>query len=192
MTLVVILAAARLLKISTELPIHGKIPEFKLISSSGGEVTRQDLQNKIWIADFIFTRCAGICPMMTSRMKMIQEKFKNHPDILLVSFSVDPEYDTPEKLAAYAARFGADPQKWLFLTGDKAQIHQLSQQHFYLGVTDIPEAEREAPDQTVEHSSKFVLVDHLGQIRGYYASEELGFLDQLVKGVNGLLDTSRA
>lgn len=169
------------------LPVYGKIPDFQLTERSGETVSAQSLIGKIWIADFIFTRCAGICPMMSSHMKRIQEKIKDQDDIRLVSFSVDPEYDTPEVLKKYAERFEADPGKWLFLTGDKNQIHALSQQHFRLAVADVPEAERQAPEQTVDHSSKFVLVDEAGQIRGYYNSEELNFLDVMMPDVLRLI-----
>jgi protein SCO1/2 len=169
-----------------ELPVYGQIPDFQLTERSGQSAGLKDLLGKIWIADFIFTRCMGPCPLMSSRMRMIQEKVKERTDIKLISFSVDPDYDTPERLQAYAERFGARSGQWLFLTGDKAQIHKLSQQHFHLGVSDIPEAEREAPDQTVSHSSKFVLVDAQGRIRGYYASDELGFLDKLMKDLKTL------
>lgn len=183
-TAAVIIVGMRLTpKAASSVWVYGEIPEFQLTERSGKEVSLTDLKGKIWIADFIFTRCAAICPMMTGRMRMIQEKFKDNPNIAFVSFSVDPEYDTPQRLTEYAKRFEADPEKWLFLTGDKQKIHQLSQQHFRLGIMEVPEADREAPDQTVDHSSKFVLVDGQARIRGYYASEELDFLDKLAKDV---------
>jgi len=180
-TLAVVITASRLPHVeSKNLPVYGTIPDFRLTERNGTTVTLKDLQGKIWVADFIFTRCSGICPMMSSHMKLLQSELRV-PDIAFVSFSVDPEYDTPAILENYAKRFHADPEKWLFLTGDKIKLHELSQQHFHLGVSDIPEAERTAPDQTVEHSSKFVLVDKAGQIRGYYGSEEPNFQEHLVK-----------
>ena len=168
------------------LPLYGKVEDFKLTERSGETITNKALQGHLWIADFIFTRCAGICPMMSSRMRLLQEKLKDHPEIHFVSFSVDPEYDTPEVLAKYAKHFNADSKKWLFLTGDKDQIFKLSRQHFYLAVGEIPEGEREAPDQSVDHSSKFALVDTEGNIRAYYNSEDPDFVNQIARDVQQL------
>lgn len=186
LTTLALIAAGTLHWKPRELPVYGEIRDFRLTERSGRTVTQQDLDGKIWIADFIFTRCGGICPMMSAKMRAVQEKLKHYPDVRFVSFSVDPEYDTPEVLTKYAQHFSADPQKWLFLTGDKQQLFNLSSQHFHLGVGEIPPAEREAPDQSVDHSSKFALVDAEGKIRGYYASEDAGFLDQLARDVNHL------
>lgn len=186
LTTAVLIYAGKLLWKPAELPVYGQVQDFSLTERSGRAVSLADLKGKIWVADFIFTRCAGICPMMTSKMRMIQERFKTYPDLKLVSFSVDPEHDTPEVLTEYAKHFNADTVKWLFLTGDKEQLFKLSSQHFYLGVSDIPAAQREAPDQSVDHSSKFALVDKDGKIRGYYASEEESFLSQLVRDINRL------
>lgn len=169
------------------LPVYGQVVEFSLTERSGRIVTLGDLKGKTWIADFIFTRCAGICPMMSSKMLRLQQMLQNRPDIRLVSFSVDPARDTPEVLETYAKRFQADPERWLFLTGDKAQIFKLSEQHFHLGVADIPESERQDDlDQSVSHSSKFALVDPEGQIRGYYASEDESAMQQLVRDAKEL------
>lgn len=182
----VLILAGRIYWKPAELPVYGQVQDFRLTERSGQTVSLSDLKGKIWIADFIFTRCAGICPMMSSKMKRVQEKLDQYSELRLVSFSVDPEHDTPEVLSEYAKHFGADPQKWLFLTGDKEQLFKLSSQHFHLGVSDIPAAEREAPEQSVNHSSKFALVDGEGKIRGYYASEEEPFLEQLARDVNRL------
>lgn len=169
------------------LPVYGTVEDFSLTERSGKKVTLADLKGRVWIADFIFTRCGGICPMMSAKMRTLQEHFKNQPGIRFVSFSVDPERDTPQVLTKYATHFNADTGKWLFLTGDKEQLFNLSEQHFHLGVSDIPLAEREAPDQSVNHSSKFALVDGQGKIRGYYASEEEASLGQLQKDAERLL-----
>ena len=174
-----------------DLPVYGQIPEFTLAERSLSKVTRSDLEGKIWIADFIFTHCAGVCPLMSSKMKGLQEKLGHYPDIRLVSFSVDPERDTPEVLARYGERYQADPVTWLFLTGDKEIIYRLSAQHFHLGVEEIPAQKREALDQSVRHSSKFALVDGSGKIRGYYDSESSMALEQLVKDAERLLAQNR-
>lgn len=179
LTLFALLFRQWLLGLKSELPIYGKVPDFQLTERSGQFVSLSDLKGKVWVADFIFTRCMGICPMMSSKMKLIEQKMKDFPDFRSISFSVDPEYDTPQVLKKYAEHFSADPERWLFLTGDKKKIFQLSEQHFHLGVGDIPESEREAPEQSIQHSSKFVLVDGKGNIRGYYESSDDQFLEKL-------------
>ena len=169
------------------LPVLGQAGAFELTEKSGAKVRLEDLAGKVWIADFVFTRCAGICPLMSGHMKKLQEQLKDAEGMRFVSFSVDPDYDTPEKLSEYAARFKADPSKWLFLTGSKEIIFRLSQQHFHLGVSDVPEADRPAPDQGVTHSSRFVLVDKRGGIRGYYDSAQPETLKNLAADARGLL-----
>ncbi len=159
--------------------VLGEVGDFTLTERGGKTVSRADLLGKVWIADFIFTRCAGICPLMSGKMKILQDRIGSKENLRFVSFSVDPEYDTPEVLAKYAERYKADPEKWIFLTGDKKTIHGLSLQHFHLGVGDIPEEERSAPDQMVSHSSRFVLVDGAGKIRGYYNTDEPSALEKL-------------
>lgn len=185
---IIVFAAVRAIKPASKgaLPVLGQAGAFHLTERGGKTVRLEDLQGSVWIGDFIFTRCAGICPIMTGHMKRLQEKLKD-PGIRFVSFSVDPEYDTPQKLAEYADKAGADKDKWMFLTGDKKTIFDLSLQHFHLGVGDIPEAERPAPDQTVTHSSRFVLVDKKGKIRGYYEGSDPAKMDQLVRDARALL-----
>jgi protein SCO1/2 len=114
----------------------GTVPDFALIERSGRQITRDDLLGKVWIADFIFTRCVAECPLISGRMARLQELFAADDDVCLVSITVDPEYDTPEVLRAYAERFGARPQRWWFLTGDKAEIYHLATEGFHLGVVD--------------------------------------------------------
>jgi protein SCO1 len=150
-------------------PVLGALPSFALTERSGRTVTREDLQGRTWVAAFIFTRCGGICPMMTQRMKELQAKA---PGLTLVSFSVDPQHDTPEALRAYAARHGIG-EGWLLLTGDEARLHGLARDGFHLAAAAVPEAERQAGgDGPFLHSSRLVLVDGRARIRGYYDSAE--------------------
>ena len=170
-----------------EIPVYGEVPGFELTDQTGSFLKNKDLQGKVWIAGFFFTRCAGPCPLLTGQMKIIGSKFQGNPGFRMVSFSVDPETDTPQVLSKYAEKYEADPKLWYFLTGSREQIYTLTESGFRLGVRDIPEPEREAPDQTVQHSTKLVLVDSLGRIRGYYDSESQGALDRLSKNVQKLL-----
>ena len=169
------------------LPLYGKIPDFSLTEQNGKQITEKDLLGKVWIADFVFTHCAGPCPLMSGIMKELQKKLEEESDIRLVSFSVDPERDTPQVLSEYAKRYQANPEKWFFLTGDKTKIHQLSMQHFHLAVGDVPLEDREARDQNVYHSTKFVLVDKQGKIRGYYSTQPAADLNRLADDARKLL-----
>lgn len=149
----------------SELPVLADLPEFSLTERSGKTVTLNDLRGKVWVADFIFTGCAGPCPVMSKRMQTLQaELLRDRKDsVLCVSFSVDPENDTPEVLREYAETRGADPKRWLFLTGEKKKVRSLVADGFKLTVPKTPEEEEE-----LLHSTRFVLVDRKGRIRGYY------------------------
>ncbi len=170
------------------LPVYGAIPDFQLIRETGSPVALSDLKGKIWIANFIFTRCAGVCPLMSNRMRALQDVLTQEAQVRFISFSVDPEYDTADVLSSYSERFKSDPAKWFFLTGDKQMIYALSEQHFHLGVSEIPEKEREALDQSVRHSSKFVLVDRDGKIRGYYDSDSDSGIAAVIRDARLLLE----
>ena len=122
--------------IEAELQPFGMVPDFTLTERSGQPLHQQDLLGKVWIAAFIFTRCAEECPLISSRMARLQEVFAAEDDVRLVSITVDPEHDTFDVLARYAQHFGAHPQRWLFLTGDKTAIYRLAREGFRLGVVD--------------------------------------------------------
>ncbi len=156
----------------TTLPELGTVPPFVLTNEAGSTVDDAMFNGRVSVVDFIFTSCAGICPMMSGRMAWLQEELRDLPDVHLVSFSVDPATDTPEVLAAYGERYGAAPGRWTFLTGDREQIYSLTKNGFHLGL----EAEG---DDAIIHSPKFVLVDRKGSIRGYYDSDSTGAMDEL-------------
>jgi protein SCO1/2 len=114
----------------------GTVPRFALRERSGALVTQEDLLGHVWVVDFVFTRCADECPLVSQRMARLQTTFATQADFRLVSITVDPEHDTPDVLSRYAANFEADAQRWLFLTGEKTAIYQLVQKGFHLGVVD--------------------------------------------------------
>ena len=163
------------------LQTFSSVPDFKLTERSGREITRESLTGQVWVADFIFTRCAGICPTMSTNMRKLQEQLPR--EIRLVSFSVDPAYDTPAVLTEYAKRYDADPDRWLFLTGDPDAIQHLSVGGFKLALDPTGGTEAEP----ITHSSRFVLVDRDGVIRGYYGTEEPEVLDRLAQDAKNLL-----
>lgn len=121
---------------TSDLPPISNVPDFVLVERSGRQVHRADLHGKVWVVNFMFTRCPGDgeCLLETNRMARLQTRFARQEDVRLVSISVDPEYDTPAVLARYARRFGADAERWLFLTGAPAAIYRLARDGFHLGV----------------------------------------------------------
>ena len=161
------------------LPVLGVVPEFSFITEAKDGFSRNNLLGKITIADFIFTTCAGPCPLMSGQMQQLQKSFERQDHLQFTSFSVDPENDTPAVLAEYAQRFGAQHGKWFFLTGEKKAMYQLIIKGFHLAV--------ESDEDTVLHSTKFVLVDLEGNIRGYYEREDEEAMKDLVNDATRLL-----
>ena len=139
------------------LPRLWAVPDFTLLERSGQSVTRTDLLGKVWIASVIFTRCVEECPLISSHMARLQDTFAAEPDVRLVSITVDPAYDTPEILTRYAQSFAAHPQRWLFLTGDKATIYRLVREGFRLGLMDPDEPGKSAavPDAARVHYARW-------------------------------------
>ena len=156
------------------LPVMAETPAFALVDQNGQSVTLESLRGRPWVADFIFTRCAGPCPMMTSKMSQMQKTLPTA--VQLVSFSVDPRNDTPEVLKAYAASRNADAARWRFLTigpeQDPSDVYTLARGML---VTALP-AKDENP---IIHSEKFILVDGDGKIRAYYDSNDTEQMKQL-------------
>jgi protein SCO1/2 len=164
-----------------ELPVYGTLPEFELVDRSGQNVTLAGLRGKVWVADFIFTHCAGPCPLLSSKMSKLQDAVRELDGVRLVSFSVDPERDTPEVLAEYAGKFQADPERWLFLTGAKEPLYRLVVEGFRLAVEEGgPQA------GLITHSTRFVLVDQEGRIRGYYDGAEGRTIQALLPDIRAL------
>jgi cytochrome oxidase Cu insertion factor (SCO1/SenC/PrrC family) len=192
-----------------DLPVLGSVPDFSLVERSGRTVRAADFRGHIWVADFIFTRCASICPGLSARMAVLQNTLRreeasrgevsNAPAsstarrldasdvVLLVSFTVDPEHDTAEVLRLYAERFRADPDRWRFLTGPRAAIHKLVTDGFRLGIGEAPPGNnRENTSVPIIHSDRFVLVDRELHIRGYYPGLEEEGVGELMRQIRRL------
>lgn len=170
------------------LPEYGRVPAFALIDQHEQPVTREDLLGHVWVAEFIFTRCGAICPIMVQNMKVVRDeleaRFPGADDVRFVSITVDPEHDTPEVLRAYAERQGADSENWLFLTAAQREpIWRLSEEGFKLGVSETPDD----PFMPISHGSKFVLVDRDAQIRGYYTGTTTEGREELMVDLRQLL-----
>jgi protein SCO1/2 len=175
------------------LPSFTSVPPFSLTAQDGRQVTRDDFAGRVWIANFVFTDCPGPCPMLTSHMRDVQNLLQERSlDVPLVSFSVDPETDTPEVLTRYGKTFGADFSRWTFLTGDKQEIYELILHGFLLAVSDgAVSAEYSAGPGVITHSTRFALVDQQGEVRGYYHGEEPAVAAEIVAGAERLLAESR-
>ncbi len=156
------------------------LPDFSFIERSGQALSRKDLLGRVWIADFIFTSCAGPCPQMSRHMRSLQTDLADLKSLRLVSFSVDPERDTPEVLGRYGERYDADPQRWLFLTGPMDQVYDIAIKGFKITV----EAARE--NNQIIHDTRFILVDAEGVIRGYYDSNSTEELERLRRDASAL------
>ena len=159
---------------------YGTVPSFEFTNQDARPFGSVQLSGKIWIADFIFTSCPGPCPIISSRMSELQKPLEK-TDIHLVSFSVDPEKDTPEVLRAYAEKLHAQPQRWDFLTGSRNAIYALIRDGFKLAVFDG----REDTGVPV-HSTRVVLVDRRGVIRGYYDALAPDAVTKLLADANHL------
>ncbi len=172
---------------AADLPVLGTVPAFSLTADDGRRVSAEDLRGQVWIADFIFTRCPSQCPMLTATMAKLQAALPADPAgvVRLVSFSVDPGYDTPEVLHAYAARFGADGTRWTFLTGDREVLYTMIRDGFHLAVGEDPGSEG-----MITHSDRFILIDRALRIRGYYSGSDPEAYARLVRDAAGLRASS--
>lgn len=205
----------------SELPILGQIQPFSLLERNGKPLTEAELMGKVWVADFIFTTCQAECPLMSAEMQKLQTAFSTAPELRLVSFSVDPETDTPATLTDYAKRYQADAQRWLFVTGNREVLYKVATESFMLPVQDLrgdhahdqahdqaqtksddkshekshEETHSKSPDKAASspflHSQKFALVDGQMQIRGYYDSTDPQAMQKLIEKDLPQLLTSR-
>lgn len=162
-TRVILLIALCACSPRVDLPSLYPVPVAALVSHRYQRVNLKDMKGSVAVYDFIFTNCPGPCPLMTREMKRLSEDLANVEGLRFVSISVDPERDTPQVLAEYARKFGAD-ERWLFLTGERKTIIDLSANGFKLAVGPVdPQS-----TQPIFHSTKFVLAGRDGTIRGYY------------------------
>ncbi len=156
---------------------YHKIGNFSLLNQSGKKITLDNYNDKIFIADFFFTKCPSICPIMTDNMLELQKKIIEDDSVMIISFSVDPKNDTVEQLNNYAEEKGIDQKKWNLLTGDKTKIYDLARKSFFVAELDNKD------DNEIIHTENFVLVDPDKRIRGYYdgtnIDEVLKILDDI-------------
>jgi len=147
-----------------------------MTDSEGRAFQSASLAGKVWVADFIYTNCPAECPMMSSKMSRIHKNVAGLPDVRIVSFSVDPARDTPEALKHFGSRYGGATNDWIFLTGTPDAVHLLAYTTFHVG--DVL--------GKIEHSTKFILVDKRGDIRGYYSSIDPEGIPSLLNDLDAL------
>jgi cytochrome oxidase Cu insertion factor (SCO1/SenC/PrrC family) len=163
------------------LPVYGQIADFGLTNQDGRAVSLADLRGQVWVADIIFTRCPGPCLKMTKQMKALQDALPPDSPTKLVTLTTDADFDTPPVLKAYAKRFEADPQRWMFLTGTKRGIANLAIDSLKLTAIEKKPEERESPQDLFVHSTIFVIADKRGQLRGVFETTGEGIDPQNVK-----------
>ena len=160
---------------------YHRISDFSLLNQNGNNVTQEDYKNKIYVADFFFTTCPDICPIMTGNMLYLQENLKD-TNVMLASFSVTPKIDTVEVLKEYSTLKGVDDSKWNLMTGDKKQIYDLARKS-YLVAKAIPDGKNHG----MIHTENFVLVDRDKRIRGYYDGTNIEDMDKLLDDIQILI-----
>ena len=156
-------------KSAAALPVIGSVADFSLTNQAGKIVTLADLRGHVWAADIIFTRCPGPCPRMTKQMQSLQDALPKTSDTKLVTLTTDPEFDTPEVLKKYGARFNASPERWSFLTGAKKEIGGLAINSLkFTALIETKPADRAAADDLFIHSTYFAVVDRQARLRGVF------------------------
>lgn len=169
-------------------PVLFSVPDFALTNQSGATVTRSDLLGKVWLADIIFTRCAGPCPEMTRRMAELQAAIPPQMPVAFVTLTADPLFDTPQVLQAYSRRHAAQPGRWHFLTGTKRQIVDLAVEGLKFTALENDAAKQTDVNDLFIHSTVFVLVDKRGRARAVMESDVPALKARMLDLVRQLLD----
>jgi len=155
---------------------YHRIKDFKLVNQNGDTITNADYKDKIYIADFFFTTCMTICPIMTDHMVKIQERIKDDPEVLLLSHTVMPRIDTVAQLKRYAEEKGVIDSKWNLVTGDKKQIYDLARKSYLAA-----KSEGDGGKYDMVHTENFVLIDKNRQVRGFYDGTNPEAIEELME-----------
>ncbi|SHI86501.1 protein SCO1/2 [Mesonia phycicola] len=154
------------------------ISDFKLVNQNGDTITQDTYKDKIYIADFFFTTCQSICPIMTDHMAKIQERYKNDSEILLLSHTVTPEIDTVAQLKRYAKKKGVIDSKWNLVTGDKKQIYDLARKSYL-----VAKSQGDGGKYDMVHTENFALIDKKKRVRGFYDGTDPEAIEKLMEDV---------
>lgn len=161
--------------------VYHTVPPFQFFSQTNDTVDEGVFKGKIYVADFFFATCKGICPKMSASLKKVQEKYKNNDSILIISHTVDPQKDSTEALLQYADQYLADPKKWFFVTGSKKELYDLARNGYFVTALEGDGG----PDDFI-HSEKLVLVDTKSRIRGFYDGTNSAEVQQLLSDIDKL------
>ena len=168
-------------------PILGAVPEFRLIDQDNQPFGSDELKGSVWIVNFIFTRCPTVCPLFTSRMAKVQHRIRHAASSMhLVSFTVDPDFDTPEILKAYAKKYKSSSRLWSFVTGDSETIQTTVREGFKMSMEQKGTLDNDIPN--IIHGTHFVLVDQHLNIRGYYKADDDDDTNRMIRDADALLN----
>jgi protein SCO1/2 len=162
--------------------VYHQIPDFAFVNQDSQQVTQETVAGKVYVTDFFFTSCPSICPKMKSQMLRVYEEYKENPNVLLLSHSIDPQHDTVAVLKDYADRLGVESAKWHFLTGEKDSIYDIAMKYL------VPAQEDGDAEGGFTHGGHFILVDEQRRIRGVYDGTEEESVNQLIKDIPLLLN----
>ncbi|MEI8278946.1 MAG: SCO family protein [Bacteroidota bacterium] len=162
-----------------------KVAEFSFTNQEGKTITRNDVKGKLCVVEYFFTTCKGICPKMNEHMRSVYEAYRGNKDVLILSHTVDPTKDSVATMKAYSLKFDADPQQWMFLTGDKKQLYDMARYSYLVTATDDTATVDIKSDFI--HTNRFVLVDRGGRIRGAYDGTNTAEVNTLISDIKSLL-----
>ncbi|MCC7374967.1 MAG: SCO family protein [Verrucomicrobiales bacterium] len=174
MALVTVWEAKRAGRMTADLPVIHSVASLSVVDQSGGPLALADFRGRPWVVNLIFTRCPGPCAQLTGVMREVQRGLPSTSSTRLMSVTSDPDYDTPSILERYAAKFGADTNRWKFVTGDRAEIRRLATQEFLFVLQDKPGDQRTSEEDLFLHSTLMAVVDARGQLRGVVEGLEPG------------------
>ncbi|MFN5375771.1 MAG: SCO family protein [Chitinophagaceae bacterium] len=167
-----------------KLPVLNSVQPFSFVKQDSTVVTQKDLANRVYVAEYFFTTCKGICPKMNKNMQVVYEKFKNNPDFLILSHTVNPENDSVPVLKRYADSLGASPNNWCFLYGSKTDLYKSARESYLL---DDPKNSSKNIDDQFLHTQFFALVDKQGRVRGIYDGIKKDEVDQLMLDIEEII-----
>lgn len=164
-----------------------KVGDFEFVNQNGKTITSDEVKGKVHVAEYFFTTCKSICPVMNKQMQRVHEKFKKKNDFKILSFTVDPDVDTVAQMKWYAESHGASSKQWHFLTGEKEDLYSLARKSYFLLKPAEAQNLGDAGGDFI-HTNNFVLVDRLSRIRGYYDGTDPEEVDQLIHDIDLLLE----
>ena len=178
-------------KKSSQLPVLGNpghhVAQFSFVNQDGQTITNKDVAGKIYVVEYFYTTCKGICPKMNENMTNIYQAFRGNKNVMILSHTVDPKHDTVQAMKEYSLRFDADPKQWEFLTGDKRKLYDMARYSYLISAKD--DTSGISIDQDFIHDNHWVLVDRDGRLRGFYDGLKMSDVHRLIADINKLLDS---